>query len=243
MSDAKASPVSATCAGPVLRITLSDPASGNLLNDDALGAILSAMDRWSTAPVLVLSAQGENFSVGRPKPRASAGLSEIDAQRVRAALKMVHDVNVKLRQWPGASVAILQGAARGAAAGFLLNCDVVLAQSGSTLGFPEITYDLPPAIVASYLPNRVAPRVAQYLLLTGSGVDVERALAWGLVHEVHGPETISDRADELICFFSSRAPGAIDRCKIALAEFTNEPHVVAGPKGIDSVIDWLRRSP
>ncbi|MGH7682014.1 MAG: enoyl-CoA hydratase/isomerase family protein, partial [Candidatus Eiseniibacteriota bacterium] len=57
-------------------------------------------------------------------------------------------------------MASLRGAAKGAAGGLVINCDVVVAESGARLGFPEMTYDLPPANVASYLPNRIVPKAA-----------------------------------------------------------------------------------
>lgn len=225
----------------VLRITLADPASGNLLNDDMLNGILAAMDKWSRAGVLVLAGEGPDFSIGRPKPKVSKGLAQADAARVRAALELVNTVNLRLRGWPGATVAVLRGQAKGAAAGFVSNSDVVIAETGSTLGFPEMTYDLAPALVASYLPNRTIPRVAQYLLLTGEQIDVERALMWGLVHEIHTPEKVGPRAEELIAFLAARAEGAIDHCKQSLYAFQHKEHAVNGPVGVDRVIEWLSR--
>jgi enoyl-CoA hydratase/carnithine racemase len=153
----------------------------------------------------------------------------------------VHALNMRLRDWPGASMAVFRGQANGAAAGFLANCDVVIGETGSRLGFAEMTYDLPPALVASYLSNKTIPRVAQYMLLTGAQIDIDRALTWGLVHEVHSPEKIIDRAEELIEFLASRAPGAISHCKAALYAFWNQEHEAAGPEGIDMVLEWLCR--
>lgn len=235
------SPINASFDNGILRITLADPSSGNLLSNDMLGSILTAMEQWNRAGVLVLASEGPNFSVGRPRPRTSSGLDGADANRVRHALEMVHALNMKLRNWPGASMAVLRGQARGAAAGFIANCDVVVAETGASLAFPEITYDLPPALVASYLPNRISPRIAQYLLLSGAEIDVNRALAWGIVHEVHSPDNIVNKANALIEFLASRAPGAIDHCKRALQAFQNQAHEAAGPVAIDLVLEWLCR--
>lgn len=225
----------------VLRITLAAPGSGNLLDDDMLAAVLAAMDQHPRAGVLVLAAEGPDFSIGRPKPGATRGLDEAVVGKVRGALEMVHALNMRLRDWPGAAVGVLRGRALGAAAGLLVNCDVVLAEKDARLGFAEITYDLPPALVASYLPNRLAPRIAQYLLLTGAEIDMERALAWGLVHEVCEAGGLAARTEALAAFFAARAPGAVDHCKRSLYGFANLDHAVAGPKGIDRVLAWLCR--
>lgn len=240
-AEASDSPVVADFARGILRITLSRPETGNLLDDAMLQSILAAMNQWPDASVLLLSAEGPDFSIGRPKPGATKGLSREVGAKVQAALETVHAINMRLRDWPGATVAMLRGQANGAAAGFLINSDVVVAETGSHLGFAEMTYDLPPALVASYLPNRLAPRVAQYMLLSGASVDVERALAWGLVHEVHAPDALGARVDELVEFFAARAPRAIDHCKRSLYEFQNTRHADAGPLGVHRVIDWLTR--
>lgn len=235
------SPIKTSVDGNVLRITLSDPASGNLFSDAMLTSILEALEHGSDAQVVVFKSDSENFSVGRPRPRVASGLKGPDASRVRKALEMVHAVNMKLRNWHGASVASLRGQAKGAAAGLVINCDVVVAESGARLGFPEITYDLPPAIVASYLPNRIIAKAAQYMLLTGEQIDMNRALAWGAVHEVCAPELLDQRTEELVSFLSSRAPGALADCKKALHAFTFKNHADVGPLGIAQVVDWLCR--
>ena len=225
----------------VLRITLTSPESGNLLDDETLGSILEAMEKGSNASVLVLGAQGPDFSVGRPKPRASIGLNKAASSNVQNALEMVHAINMKLRNWKGVSIAVFRGKANGAAAGFILNSDIAIGELGSHLGFAEMTYNLPPALVATYLPNRIMPRIAQYLLLTGAQIEIDRALSWGLVHEAHPKEQMNKRVEKLIEFLGSRAPGAIYHCKTALYTFWNQEHEAAGPEGIDMVLSWLRR--
>lgn len=235
------SPVNVAFERDILRLTLAQPTTGNLLDDTMLDAILQALRKWSRARVVVLSAQGKDFSVGRPKPRASSGLDANAGTKVRTALGMVHTINMTLRDWPGATLAILRGQANGAAAGFVVNCDVVVAEPNAAIGYAEMTYDLPPAIVASYLPNRITARVAQYMLLTGSQIDMSRALSWGLVHELHAADELEDRAEELATFLASRAPGAIHHCKQSLYAFTNQEHAIAGPRGIDRVLEWLCR--
>jgi enoyl-CoA hydratase/carnithine racemase len=235
------SPINASCDNDILRLTLANPAAGNLLDDAMLAAILQALQKWKQARVVVISAQGKDFSIGRPKPRASSGLDEATGKKVRAALEMVHAVNMKLRDWPGVTLAVLRGQANGAAAGLVINCDVVVAEPDAAIGYAEINYDLPPAIVASYLPNRIAPRVAQYMLLTGSHIDMNRALSWGLVHELHTADKLEGRVEELVSFLVARAPGAIDHCKQSLYAFVNQEHAIAGPRGIDRVVEWLCR--
>jgi enoyl-CoA hydratase/carnithine racemase len=235
------SPIKTSIQGNVLRITLADPTSGNLLSDSMLGAIIGALDEGRDAQVVVINSDLADFSVGRPRPRVMSGLSESDATKVRKALDMVHSVNMTLRNWHGVSVAALRGQAKGAASGFLVNCDVVVAEPGATLGFPEITYDLPPAVVASYLPNRIPAKAAQYMLLTGQQIDMARALSWGIVHEVCVPEALNQRTEELVAFLSARAPGSLADCKAALSSFAFKNHAEAGPLGISQVIEWLSR--
>lgn len=235
------SPIKTSVQGNVLRIVLSDAASGNLFSDGMLAAIHGTLDSNPKAEVVVFTSDSAGFSVGRPRPRVSSGLAEPDASRVRTALEMVHGLNMKLRNWPGAVVGSLRGEAKGAAGGLIINCDVVIAETGARLGFPEMTYDLPPAIVATYLPNRIVAKAAQYMLLTGEQIDMTRALSWGIVHEVCAPDALDRRTEELVSFLSSRAPGALALCKKALHGFAFKNHAEVGPVGVDQVVEWLCR--
>jgi len=236
--------VNVQTSGQVLRLTLADPDSGNLLTDDVLTDMLDAMCvARGKAEILVLTAEGPVFSVGRPKTRPPATESDHGAVavplHVQKALGMVLQINTELRQWPGISIAAVRGEAHGAAAGFAVHADVVLAAAGTRFSFPEINYDLPPALVNSYLTKWLPPKAAHYMVSTGQPISVETAHAWGLVSEVLPAERLEQRLDELVTHLAQRRPGALRYNKEALLEFKGMPDDEAGRRGLARVIRWL----
>ena len=80
----------------------------------------------------------------------------------------------------------MHGFANGAALGLLQHMDIVIAATGTTFSFPEITYNLPPSLVASYLGQKVHEKATRYLVMTGNEIDAARALEMGLISTVVG---------------------------------------------------------
>lgn len=225
--------------GRAVQVVLADLQGGNALDSEMAGELLSAVrDGHGQAEILVLQSDGAVFSRGRPQaPTAPSGHAALE--QVRENLTLLRELNREIRRWPGVSMAAVQGGAWGAGTGLLVQCDVVMSEPNARFAFPEMLRDLPPALVASYLPKWINPKAAHYLALTGQEISAERALSWGLVSEIVPEGTLQQRLDALVDTLAARKPGALRACKEALLQYRALAEEDAGRRGVDRIIRWL----
>jgi enoyl-CoA hydratase/carnithine racemase len=139
-------------------------------------------------------------------------------------------------------VAFIHGYANGAALGLLQHMDIVVAAEGTRCSFPEITYNLPPSLVASYLGRKTGEKATRYLVMTGDEVDARRALEMGLVSSVVAAAALDAEATRLLAHLGERLEAEI-AMKVTLAEFSTYADDL-GPdmeRGVGAVMRWARR--
>lgn len=86
------------------------------------------------------------------------------------------------------SIAEINGDALGGGFEAALSCDFMIAEQGVKLGFPEVMFNLFPGMGAySLLARKIAPHVAQRMILSGSISQSETLLAQGVLDEVVEP--------------------------------------------------------
>ncbi len=97
------------------------------------------------------------------------------------------------------SIAVVQGDALGGGFEAALCCHTIIAEEGSGMGFPEVLFDLFPGMGAyTFLTRRVAPVVAERMMLDARIYPVEELLAMGVVDQVVPRGTGLQAAKELI---------------------------------------------
>jgi len=80
------------------------------------------------------------------------------------------------------TVSLIQGTALGGGFETALSSDVIIAERGSRMGFPEILFNLFPGMGAySLLSRRLTPRQAEQLILSGKVYDAEELHSMGLI--------------------------------------------------------------
>jgi 2-(1,2-epoxy-1,2-dihydrophenyl)acetyl-CoA isomerase len=195
--------------GPVLRLTLNRPDRRNALNADLKAALMAALDNFGDDPprVLILDAVGPAFCAGQDlSERAGA-----TGATLGASLREVYGPLIRrLRTLPCASIAAVQGPASGAGAGLALACDLVLAARSARFAFPFGSLGLAPdAGVSWFLGRALGPARARGLLMTGTALEAEEAVATGLVWRLVDDATLGDAADSLAAALAARPPAAI----------------------------------
>ncbi|MGB0132297.1 crotonase/enoyl-CoA hydratase family protein [Dokdonella sp.] len=80
------------------------------------------------------------------------------------------------------TIALVQGDALGGGFEAALSCQTIIAEEGIGMGFPEVLFDLFPGMGAySFLCQRVAPKVAEEMMLNGSVYSSEELHSMGIV--------------------------------------------------------------
>jgi enoyl-CoA hydratase len=204
---------------PIAQLYLARPESRNAMTE-AMGAeVVRAVQEINALPgvrVLIVRGEGKSFSAGGDfrmlEERAQA--SE-DANRV--SMRRFYRSFLSVRAVRAPTLAVLHGAAVGAGLCFAMACDLRIAATGTKLGVNFVKVGLHPGMGATWLlPRLVGPSRATELLLTGRTVEADEALAIGLVHEVHPPETLEEAARALAEQVASSAPVAVAQAKATL---------------------------
>jgi enoyl-CoA hydratase len=220
-------------------VRFNDAANRNRLDDGMVAELHIALDGADQNAILAFRGNGDGFSAGRP--HSPGGHPDGPAAAAHALSELVR-LNLRIAQWPGPTVGIVHGYANGAALGLLAHMDVVLAAHGTRCSFPEITYNLPPSLVASYLGRKIGEKATRYLVMTGHEVDAERALAMGLISVVAAAEALDAEATALLAHLGERLE-AERAMKATLAEFSDYANGLAGDmeRGVGAVMNWARR--
>jgi len=110
-------------------------------------------------------------------------------------------------------IAAINGVALGGGLELALACDIRIAASTARLGLPEITVGvLAGAGGCTRLPRSIPPALAAEMILSGSPIDAERALASGLISRILPPGELLKAALDLAETIASRAPRAVRAC-------------------------------
>jgi methylglutaconyl-CoA hydratase len=209
-------PVLVQWQGAIVRLVLNRPAQRNALDPDLAGSLATGIDAASSDPevrVIVISAAGPAFCAGA-KLDALLGASERgDVEGVRASFAVVEQVYRALLAARPPLIAAVNGPALAGGAGIVGACDLAVASSAASLGYPEILLGLTPGMVMTLLVRQAGVRAALDLALTGRRVSADEGLRLGLFTEVVPPEQLDERVDELARQLASLSPSAVAATK------------------------------
>ena len=164
----------------VLVVTLDRPASRNALTVEALAALRDAIED-ADAPVVALRGAGEAFCAGADLETVEA----LDGEGAREFARQGQQVADALADYDGATVAAVDGPARGGGVELALACDLRVCSPRSTFAESGVTLGLFGAWGGTgRLVETVGRSVATDLSLSGRVLAAEEALRVGLVSRV-----------------------------------------------------------
>jgi enoyl-CoA hydratase len=205
----------------------------NLLDDPVRQAILAALAdlRARGVRAVVITGAGRAFCAGADL-RDEATLTPA---AVQAFLDADEAVFAALADFPGATIAAVNGYAYGGGLELALACDLRVAARSARLAGVGVTFGL--AVSTARLARVAGEAVALDLLLTGRAVDAGEALALGLVSAVVDDAALAAEARRWAEVVASRAPLSVRANKVALRHCARLPlaEAVAYERG-----EWAR---
>jgi enoyl-CoA hydratase/carnithine racemase len=205
----------------------------NLLDDPVRQAILAALAdlRARGVRAVVITGAGRAFCAGADL-RDEATLTPA---AVQAFLDADEAVFAALADFPGATIAAVNGYAYGGGLELALACDLRVAARSARLAGVGVTFGL--AVSTARLARVAGEAVALGLLLTGRAVDAGEALALGLVSAVVDDAALAAEARRWAEVVASRAPLSVRANKVALRHCARLPlaEAVAYERG-----EWAR---
>lgn len=173
--------------GPVLQLTLSNPALRNALHPDIYTTGIAAIDQVAGDPTLgaiVLTGAGAHFCAGGNVNRLAANRQR-PREIQRDGIENFHRWILALRRCPLPVIAAVEGSAAGAGFSLALACDLIVAAESARFSIAYVKIGLSPDGGGSAFSGRLLPRqLASELLLTGAPVDSRSLQALGVVNRV-----------------------------------------------------------
>lgn len=212
--------------GAVAWVTVNRPERANTLiaeSFDLLGTAWDEVRADDRIRVAVLTAAGEkDFCCGGDigdfisplNKTMSTGAAEPDRRVSRALL-----LDAPL---PKPLIGAINGRSLGGGTELVQATDIRVASRNATFGLPEPRIGIVPGAGSLVRLARQIPYAhAMHLLLTGSSIDAETALSWGLVSEVVEPEELEARVMQLAERVAANAPVALAKIKQVVHETHN----------------------
>jgi methylglutaconyl-CoA hydratase len=219
--------------GRVARVQLQRPEMGNRITSTMMRHLIDALAEAaaSGADVLVISAAGPDFSLGRDQhEQLPAGLTRADN------IRMIVEANDALLGYPGVTVTSVRGRAFGFGCGVVLQSDVSVVADTAVLGFDEIRHGLAPGFVMSYIQDYVGPKRALDLILTGRAVSAVQAEQFGMVSRVVAEDALEASTDALVADLLASPPQLLASCKSYLREINDVPADVRSAHALDRTL-------
>jgi len=102
-------------------------------------------------------------------------------QYAHRCIQLVHQ-NMNNLDLPVTLIALIQGQALGGGFECALSCDVIIAERGTRMGFPEILFNLFPGMGAyNLLAKRIGPSLAERIILSGRTYSAEELYEMGVI--------------------------------------------------------------
>ncbi|QIO09735.1 enoyl-CoA hydratase/isomerase family protein [Acinetobacter lanii] len=221
--------------GSILKIWLNRPESRNAMSLNMVKSIMSvfnAIAEDTSIRAVVFRGHGNHFCAGGDiKDMAgirAAAMNEgsnkpyIDFNRTFGAMIELVD------QAPQTVVAILEGAVLGGGFGLACVSDVAIAHQNAQFGLPETGLGILPAQIAPFVVKRVGLTQARRLALLGARFDGEKALQFGVVHEVAHDESELEQLLESTLEQIKRAAPLASRATKALLHRASTQEALGG---------------
>ena len=184
--------------GAVRILTLNRPDKRNALNDELIAALKAALveaDGDESLRAIVIRGAGKDFCSGADlssiQKIANASYEENveDARSLAELFALPRKLRVPV-------IAAVRGRALAGGFGLAMACDLIVADSTSHFGFPEVKIGFVPAMVAAILRRNLGEKKSFELLTQGFEFAADEAFRLGLVNELFDEENFEQTAVE-----------------------------------------------
>jgi enoyl-CoA hydratase/carnithine racemase len=206
-------------ANGICRATIDHPPI-NLLDPPLIAEISRLIDEVAaddTVSVLVVDSADPAFFIAHADVGLILDLPADDVS-LHDELSPFHAVMERFRTLPKATIAVIEGIARGGGSEFAMSFDMRYAALGQAVfGQPEVAVGIIPGGGGTQrLPRLVGRGRALEVILGGMDVDAATAQAWGYVDRALPPDELRRFVDRLARRIASFPPGTIAKAKQAV---------------------------
>jgi enoyl-CoA hydratase/carnithine racemase len=201
--------------GAVQVLRLNRPAKLNALNTALTRALydaLRAADEDDEVRAVLLTGNGRSFCAGADTSEFS-GLTPADNLAVIRRSELTTRSQALLQQMRKPIVSVVRGHALGGGAGLAIGCDMMVAATDVSFGYPELRHSLVPAIVMTGLQRQFGRKLAFELVSTGRRLDAAELAEHGLANRVTPPQQAFETGLEIAAGWAKVNPQAMAATK------------------------------
>lgn len=209
----------------VATVWMNRPAVHNAFNAQLIAdltAACEALDADDAVRVVVLAGRGKSFSAGADLNwmKAAGAASEeenyADAMRLAGMLRSLAEMDKP-------TIARVHGAALGGGMGLASACDICVAGERAVFATSEVKFGIIPAAISPYVMRAIGERQAYRYFQTAERIDVVRAQALGLVHEVARDDELDARVKNIAEALLQGGPQSQAAAKALIRAVANRP--------------------
>ncbi len=197
--------------GGVLHLTLNRPDRRNAIDEPMVERLLECVaeaDLAHDVRVVALRGAGTDFCAGADLHELLASVEKPPEDNTASATRL-GEVFIRMRDLPKPIVAVVHGRALAGGCGLAMACDLVIARSDATFGYPEVSRGFVPAMVMAMLRRAVGEKTAFDLVATGRTVTAEVAVHLGLISRVVAAEQFESEVAQLLGGLAASSPSAL----------------------------------
>lgn len=207
--------------GAFARVTLNRPDRGNMLtlaHLEELSALIERAGRDPDTKAIVLTAEGENFCMGRDPQGAPEGAPRTAVDMRKTLTAPILGAYAAARGAEVPIVAAVQGSANGFGCALAAVSDVTIAAHDARFALPEMKADLPPTLAMCAHIDRTMTKSIGWLVYSMDQIDAESARALGFVSHVAPPGELDGTVAAFLDGLDARSREAIVTCKTFLSK-------------------------
>jgi methylglutaconyl-CoA hydratase len=184
----------------VATITLNRPEKRNALDEQMVRELHDALRKAGSddsVRVIIFTGSGNAFCAGADLAYLQK-ISQFDISSNQRDSHELMELLAAIHSSTKPTVSIVHGPALAGGCGLATVCDITIASTEATFGYPEVRIGFIPAIVMVFLREKIGEAAAKDLVLRGRVITAEEACRMGLIAHAIGPDEIGKKTQEII---------------------------------------------
>ena len=200
----------------IVSITLNRPNKKNALNPKMIHEFQEVLNIYQNNPsirIILISSSSNTFCAGADIEYLEK-ISRFSYEENLEDSKKLMSLFKTMLHYPKLIISKVCGAALGGGCGIMTASDLVFATNDSKFGYPEVKIGFTPALVSTFLIERINISNTRKLLLTGEIIDAKKGKNMGLINYLCTKKNITNEINNFIEKFTNEtSPDAIHSTK------------------------------
>lgn len=202
-----------------LTITLNRPEVHNAFSDALIGDLIDCFQNLrqdASITAVVLTGAGKSFCAGADLNWMKEMIHYSKEQNITDSQKIL-SLYETIASCPKPVIGRINGPAFGGGVGLVAVCDLAASVPDAKFGFTEAKLGLIPAVISTYVAQRLTPATMRRFFMTGERFDAQTALTIGLIDAIAPPDTIDATIQGWLTSLSTSGPRAKAEVKALIA--------------------------